>query len=452
MIEFLRRGLPLFFASTAGIAPGGGDGGAADAGDAGGGAEVPDGSDADVPADTGPVEDGAEEVESPETEPGDENPDGELETTSFKRAKPQDVVKALNELKKTNPGVARELRKAVFDNQSFRKAFESPAAAAEVRESIDGLEAYDADGGKIMGEDALPLIQQEAQDYARELSAMRDGDPGLIDEMARDFPEGLAKLTPVALDRLSQVNPQAYERLSGGIISRTLRDKGVTHSVERLMELISDGKQQSAHEMAGKILSWMRAVEQVASSEPENREQLAPRDRELSEREQELDRRERTSFTRSVAASVNEGMKGIIERKLAPYLKTRKLTLDQRKELAQGVYSRITEALKNDSGYQKRLRALLERGDSRAVARFVNSHVEERAGKAVASKWAASGFGGSKPNGNGRPQGTPGVLKLAKPPDSSQIDWSKDRDRMRHMSGEATLKNGKVVRWSWDNA
>ena len=67
----------------------------------------------------------------------------------------------------------------------------------------------------------------------------------------------------------------------------------------------------------------------------------------------------------------------------------------------------------------------------------------------VRQVWAESGFAGGKPRvrvavGNGA-----GVARtiVGTKPKAEDIDWTKDRSRMRYMSGEATMKDGTIRRW-----
>lgn len=419
----------LFFASTA-VIPGG-DGGAGAGGDAG------DVGDAGAGG-------GEEVVDTEATVEAGEVADAEIDTGEADRAPKiiteKDVSKSLEELKKTNPRIAGELRKAYYDSKRFREFFPNPAAAQQAHELLE----------TVGGEEGIGSMQGEVQEYAEELTGMAQGDPKLIDELATDFPDGLAKLTPVALDKLQSVNPAAYDRTMARHMARIFRDKNVTNVVRRALELTQDGKGQQVFDTLTRLQQWMAGIEDLASKEPETRGADDPQRKEIESEREAVNKEKATIFTTKVANAVTASMNKIIERHLAPLMKGRKLSLEQRQELASGTSSRIANALKADKVYQRRLKALLEQGDVAKIDRFVSSHVEQRAAVAARAKWNASGFSGTKAaaagNGNGQ---RPRVI-AGKKPNSADIDWTKDPTRTRFASGEATLKNGSVAKWDWD--
>ena len=383
-------------------------------------------------------------VDEPGAEAGEvetETPEGEEAEGAPKRLiTEKDVTKSLEELKKTNPRIAGELRKAYFDSKKFREFFQNPAAAQQAHELLE----------TVGGEEGIGSMQGEVQEYAQELTGMAQGDPKLIDELAADFPDGLAKLTPVALDKLQSANPAAYDRTMAKHMARIFRDKNVTNVVRRAIELTQDGKGQQVFDTLSRLQQWMTGIEDLASKEPETRSADDPKQKEIQQREETLNQREQRIFTSTVAKQVTTSMNRIIEKHLAPLMKGRKLTLEQKQELASGTSSRIAAALKSDTVYQRRLKALLEQGDVAKIDRFVSSHVEQRAAKAAQAKWTASGFSGTKAAANGAGGGQRTRTITGKKPSSADIDWTKDPRRERFANGEATLKNGTVAKWDWD--
>ena len=75
--------------------------------------------------------------------------------------------------------------------------------------------------------------------------------------------------------------------------------------------------------------------------------------------------------------------------------------------------------------------------------------MEEIIPKVAKAVWAKSGFGGAaRPAANGNGQAASIVTSKPNPED---VDWTKDKGRLRFMRGEATLKNGKIARWNWSD-
>jgi hypothetical protein len=156
-------------------------------------------------------------------------------------------------------------------------------------------------------------------------------------------------------------------------------------------------------------------------------------------------------------------MDGIILRHLSPLMKGKTLSREQRQFVVRGIYTEIAGSLKNQKDYQTKLNSLRKEGNPEKTSRYVGSKVAQIAEKLVKKVWAQSGFANagaarrpgadkgaqnrSAGSGNARP------VVVSKKPTPDKIDWSKDRSRMRFMSGEATLLpefGGKVVKWDRD--
>jgi len=422
----------MFFASAVVV----GDGGA---GDTGGSNEGAAGNSETQ------VEDGAGETGDTGSEVGSEGDDGAVSEESEQAAgtardgrnAPDAVKKALAKLRESDRETHDILRKEIFKSQqdlgNYKGIFKD---AAEARAAADTIES-------LGGEEGIAKLQSEVNDYSAELTKMANGDPSVVEDLARDFPKGLLKLATAALDKMRQIDSQAYDHTIAKHVSTLFRDKGVTNSMDRILELISDGKQKAAHDMALEVRKWIEGVNQFGSSQ--RTDEPDPRQKELDEREQTLNQEKEKIFRGQVAATVTARMNTAIEKSLAPYLKTRKLSLDQKKGLASGIYTQISSSLQANANYQQRLKALLAEGDAARVARFVDSHVGQLVAKATSREWSARGFS----TGTSRRETTNGsaVITTGKKPAAQDIDWSKDRNRMRFISGEATLKNGKIVKW-----
>jgi hypothetical protein len=456
----LKKFTGLYFASPAGIVDGGGDaggggdegGGDPGGGDEGGGDDGAIGDDADTDGSEGDV--GDEGDGSGEGEEGEESGEGEGEEGeegehgAKKQLTPEQtnkaVEKALAKMRATDPEGAKLVRKEFFKArqaaEQFRQFFPTPQEAQQASELVD----------RIGGQKGFERAKVELDSYARELDQMAKGDPKAIEDLARDFPKGLAKLVPHALDKLRTIDEAAYGRTLSRHMAGAMAEKGFTRTVERLQELIADGKVQPAFDTAKKLLDWIREVEQFGKAAP-----AEARGEEMSEVERraaEVDQKENNLFTAGVASDVTTTMNSLIAKQLNPILKGKNLSLAQRQSLASGIYSRIASTLQRNEAYQERLRALLDERDRNGAKRYVGSQVARLVKKATDAEWAARGFTGIKSKktaaaGNGTGAG---AAIMGKKPAANQIDWSKDRSKMRYMTGEATLLKefgGRVVRW-----
>jgi len=430
----LTQFLPLFFASAV-VTPGA-DVVADTGGDAGGG-DADTGVVVDEPSDDGVVEELTEETtDEPIEDELAEETEGKTDLT--KRLPEESIKKGLKKLRETDPKLADELRKSYFDNRTYRQTFKTPQEAVQARDLID------AAGGP----EGIEQMRGEVGDYAKELTLMAQGDPQAVEDLARDFPKGLVKMAPLALEKMRQIDPVAYARTASGVTTSVLRDSGVTGSINRLHELISDGKQKQALELVADLADWTRKTEQLANLKP--KDEPDPREQELNRKEQEIQTEKDRIFTQEVASAATNSMNGIISKAIAPYLRTRKLSEPQKKGLASGIFTRISESLKTNSAYQQRLASLRKAGNARDIVRFVSQHTEQLAGRAVRDEWASRGFGSGQRRTTAAATNQPSIG--TKPP-ADQIDWSKDKGRQRYMgdgvTGEATLKSGKIVKWKW---
>jgi hypothetical protein len=452
LLDWMLKGLPLYFAST-GTTIGGDGGGAADAGGGGEGGGAEGGGDADqgVTQDEGITgdESGGDETTTGdeaggETDTGDEGTDGDrIGRSRDDRGLPQHVKQALAKLREIDPKMADTVRRNYYEASDYRQAFPTVREAREARDLLE----------EVGGADGIQRVRGEADDYAHELNAMANGDPSVIEELVRDFPDGLVRLVPHALDAMSEVDPAAFEKLSAGIVTQVLANKGVTHNVLRLTELIADGKQKEAFDLAKQMLDWVNGVKDYADQKADLNARGGETDREkrVRMREQELEANNKRTFGVQVGGEAIRMLNTMIDQALAPMLKGRRLSLnpDQRKDFQNGARTEISNALARLPGYRDRMQELIDAGDQQAILRFIRSKVQsaQLVRRAVTNAWGRRGFSqarGASRNGSGT---TTGVVRLAQKPSADQIDWSKDRSRMRYMTGEATLKNGKVARW-----
>jgi len=413
----------------------GGDGGAAVA--------DPEVETSEVPEGEAPPE-----GEQPETPPQDEpKPDG--------RTAADAVKKAIARIRESDPKLADLVRKEYFKRdgevRQFREAFATPADAQAAKELLE------TEGGA----EAIARNKEEADAYAAELRAMSEGRPEVIDSLVQDFPEALPKLADYGLQKLQQVNPEAYARTASRIIAGTLRDRGFTSTLQDLARVIGEGgegAQRIALDLATKLSKWVEGTEQLAqrSAQPVRPED-DPREKELSEREQRLNEEtERVKHEQIGRASLTR-MNSVIQGAMVPYLKGKNLTEAQKAGVYRDAFENISESLKGNEDYQSKLRSLIKRGNIQDIAKFVESHTRQKVGAAVKAAWESRGFSGGAARRTAPAATTTGIaMNVSKKPDASEIDWTKDPGRSRYMgakdggnTGEATLKNGKIVRWSW---
>jgi hypothetical protein len=459
---WLRKFRGLFFASSVAIGDGGaaGDDGGGDGGGAGGGGDDGDAGDDGAGDEEIPAGDegaGDEDTAGDDDQSGDEGEgeDGEKKPanarTPEQRAKA--LEKSINDLRKTDPEGSKLVRREHFQNQEFRESFESPQQAREAKATIE----------ELGGAEGIETMRQQVEQHVNELSDLAKGNPQAIENMARDFPKGLVKLAPLAFDKLAALNPAVYEQTLSRHMSRALAEKGVTHSADRIIELLGDGKTDRALALARDLRAWIETADRFGKAAPAaaaDKEELSEVEQQRAEVEQ--DRVE--IFNQKVSTAVTTSMNSIIARHLKPlidnFIKSGgRLKLEQKQDLAVGTYTQISKQLEASASYQRQLKALIAKGDVQKINRYVSSEVARIAKKSTRAVWDRRGFTTSTAkNTSGKDGAGAGAGQNARPtfgkkPSADRIDWSKDRSKMRYMSGEATLLpqfGGKIVKWDRD--
>lgn len=454
----------LFFASTA-VIPGG-DGGAADAGDTGGGDAGEGGDSGDADGDDGAESGGSDSgvAGADDTDDGgdadqldDDDAGGSERDEGGKPANRTEAVKkALEKIRESDPETAKLLRKEFFkqeqDIRGYKESFRTPAEAIAARDLIES----------IGGETGITELQGEVKEYATELSKMGEGDPSIVDDLARDFPKGLIKLTPHAVARLKQIDSASYtQRIAApgtvdvlNMTAGSLNGSTPLHAMERLIELIADGKQEAASGMAKALKQWAADVTAYARAAETRRGEVDendPSEKAIRDREAAVQSKERGMFNTQASSTIMSRLNRVVEQHLAPYLKRAKLTPEQRKSTNNAVRNRITKMLEREPKYQTPFKAALEKGDLRAIDRLVGSWANIKAKRAMPAEWAERGYGGTKTNGAGG--GEQKVSTVSSKPKMEDVDWSKDPRRLRYtgdgVTGEYTDKKGNVRSFKW---
>ena len=450
----------LFFASTA-VIPSGGDGGGT--GDQGGDTGGGDAGDETADTDTTVVDDGdgadANETDDDggDTEPEEsDRPDADADASAATpKTRAEAVKKALEKLRESDPETAKLLRKEFFkqdqDIRGYRESFRTPAEAVAARDLIES----------VGGETGITEMQGEVKEYATELSKMAEGDTSVVDDLARDFPKGLVRLAPHALARLKQIDPATYaQRVAApgtvDVLNMTAGSLGGStplHAIDRLIELIADGKQEAANGMAKALKQWAADVQAYARTAETRRMELDdddPAKKALDTERAELHTEKQRIFTSQVSTAIMARLNRVVEQHLGPYLKKAKLTPQQRKSTNNAVRNRITKMLEKEPAYQRPFKAALEKGDVRAIERLVGSWANLKAKKAMPAEWAERGYGAAK---TATANGDRSVATVGSKPRMEDVDWSKDPRRLRYtgdgVTGEYTDKKGNVRKFKW---
>lgn len=409
----------------------------------------------DTGADTGAVETpevstGVETPETPEitTPEPQETTEQQQNFDATGKPTPQALKQAFDKLAEGDKKIADHLRGRYFKAQEYERLFPTPKDALLAKETLDTLG----------GEEGIEQLQQERQEYARELTMFANGDPQLLKDLAADSPEGLNKLIPHAMDMLAQSNPELYTDMVLEGFHQILQRSGFPDGLNTLaagafeiMDHVQNGRQNEAFNGSRNLYAWLQKFKEKMGTGRPKVSEPDERMKAVEEKERNLQKTEENNYRQSVNSQLNnEVIKPILNKALAPLMKGRTLTVQQKQRLETMIYNDITREVQSDKRFQDKRRALGERHDTKGLMNLFRPRMEEIIPKVVKSVWSDSGFGSpARPaasNGNAAAQ-----VMVGKKPNADDIDWTKDRNRNRYMHGEATLKNGKIARWKWEN-
>ena len=355
--------------------------------------------------------------------------------------------------------LADVLRKEHFSNVDYKRAFGTPTEAQAAADILN----------LVGGEEGITTLQGKADDFAAELQMVADGNPQILDDIVRDTPQGFKKLMSAGIEKLRLLDAAAYERITAKPLINALREKGVINTLEMIRQMAIAGKGQEVHDLTQKLLTWAANLEEFAKRAGE--EAPDERSRAADAKIADANKIARRTYQREVATASNNVTSAEIKRHLDPLIRDAlrrgvKLSLEQKQDVASGIYTEIANALKANSAYQRQMTAYYDKNaDPDDVSAYVKQKVAQLAEGAAKKVWGRKGWAnargkvrtGGKEGGKGAGSGGSGqALFVSKPPEPQNIDWSKDPQRTRFMGdgkrGEATLKSGKIVRFRWDTA
>jgi hypothetical protein len=430
--------------------------GVADAGmDAG--SEVADTGAETVESGTETVDTGAESTEQQAEFELDENGEQKLDEEGNpipKEQAPADSFKTTyDKIKAADPKAAEMFRKEHFSLQQFTKAFGTPAEAAAAKELF---ETYG-------GEEGLEELSGRAEQFASEMDAFSKGDPALIDMLAKDDPEGFAKVGAPYLTTLSKVNSAAYDAMLAPIMVSTLDQTGITAGIAEAGNILdalygslkAAGVTQGLPEITQAFNALKKAYDAGEKlkkiAEQSAQRPVSDKEKALAEKEKALTQKERDTFYSEVQKQVTQGSDALIDKALQTYYKQfPKITKDQKADLHNGVFDYIAQQLKSNAKYQKQLRTMLQNGEADKAVKYVAQNVGKLLQNGAAKTiWNRRGFG-VLPNVNkGTGNANTGTVNLTLKPKRDDIDWNLTPEAM-YMAGEAILKGSKRrVKWDW---
>lgn len=382
--------------------------------------------------------------------------DAGAEKANDGRTLPKSVQGALKTLKEAHPELAKEideLRKGYFDSRGHREFFKSPAEARQAKATLE----------LVGGSEGIATLQSRISEAEQLDSAFEQGDAKVLDNLATDFPDGFKKLVAPALDKLEKLDPVAYGKAMQPHVFSAMEKAGMGQVFGMIGQAIAANDLPKAKDLIEKSLNWYEGQKQQAGQ----RQNTDDPDRaKLATERQQFEQQKETAFRQDIGRQTHSNQISVIDKSLAPYLKSKALNADQKADLIAGVHEEVRRLLKADGTYQGQVKALLaaKGRDPQKIIAYINPAVDEAVKKAVPTVWRRRGFGSGpaqrattatttttdKGAQQQNPANTGGPVLIAAKPNRADIDWAKTKDVL-FITNKAYMKSGpykgKLVRW-----
>lgn len=336
----------------------------------------------------------------------------------------------------------RRLREMYFSNAAYKKVFGSPSEAAELVESLETM-------GGLQG------IQAERQEWATVDTMFAAGDPALVEQWAKDFPEGFTKIMPAALEGYYKADPEGYSHEIAKVFASTLQQANVAPALASLRQLVGDNPQAAG--IVKGLESLFTGINKLAETAP--KKSVDPERQKLQEERQAWEAQKAEIFRKDVATDVTQSIKSGIKSNLTPYLKSRKLDNESYAVLENNVNIELSKLLNADKVFQSQKTDVLATQDKARILKFLQARIDKylpdaakkvmRAFGSISGQRQAEIAQKQKQNLSRKdvgPGANPTNQRISRAPQSSEIDWSRT-SRDDFWANRAVLRNGKKVSW-----
>lgn len=392
----------------------------------------------------GSAQDGANDIQV--ADPASTDGSAPTEPTDGRKG-PQalrDTVKSLSEQSPEHAGQLKEMANSYFREKAYKQAFETPQLAADAKSLID----------TVGGIEGISKLQERDQQFTQQDEMYRDGNPDILQNFAKDFPEGFSALAPHYLSLLSQKNPEAFNNAVVPYAVGLLDNAGFSDFLGNLQRETDPARSK---QMVENLIRWYQGAQNGAKelkTAPKNGT-TKPDDGKAS-----LQTEREAIFSEGVAMKVNAAVEAPLAKATDQYAKQNGWNDDQKAYFKQQLSDAVVKQMNGDKNYtaQVDLRKKNTNRSHDTVASYISGEfnrrltdiafeTSEKVKKLLGtSKGKPATTGVTKPGGpqtaaGGRP------LLISQQPNDADIDWSKDPNQLLFITNQSYLKNGKFVTW-----
>jgi hypothetical protein len=388
----------------------------------------------------GALQESGQQEGAQESQQQDEKLDG--------RRGPQNIrnsIKAAAEALPDQAQAFKELGNAYFREQAYKQVFPTVQEATTAKQLIES----------VGGLDGIAQLQERDQMYTVQDDMLRDGNPEILDDFFKDFPEGAAALAPHYLEKLAAANPEAFSNAVVPYVIGMLENAGIG---SHLAAILQEQDPVRAKGMVEQLARWYQqqvsGAQQMKTAAPKN-----PAQNKLKEEQTKIEQERENLFMEGVRTKINSSVAPELQKTIDQYVKQYRLNDTQKTHFQNIVQQRIINELNNDATYKKQvdLRKASRSRTHDSVASYISGEFNRRL-KDSAFTVAKELYGAPKSGGQqqttgvakaGQPKTTPtgGPLLVSQRPPDSQLDLSRPGADLLLIKGQAYTKDGRFITW-----
>lgn len=358
-----------------------------------------------------------------------------------------------NDLAAKFPGQEKAV-KAITDGYFRADAY------ANVFPKVEDAQAAKTLFDGVGGVEGVSKLMERGQQYDAQDEGLRSGDPAVLDQAFKDFPEGMATLAPHYLDRLAKSNPEAFENTMAPHAMGLLDRAGIPAHIAEMSQRM-DGETDAQYfgrlqRAAGQLNQWVKKNSETIK---QTRQQaVAPQDTKFKEQQTKLHQEQDAFFVKQVDDSMSSAVRPDLTKVVDQYAKTHGLNEVQTAQFGNSLAQRMVDEMVADATFRQQDDIRKRSKDVAKVAEFRASEFKRRLDDTAFKHWnetkalygkttAAQRTGEVKPGGaKSAPGGGP--LMVSRALDTADLDMTKDPNGYLFIANKGYRKaDGAFVTW-----
>jgi hypothetical protein len=314
-------------------------------------------------------------------------------------------------------------------NQELRKVFPGGVREAiEVKGKLEGLG----------GVEALADIETQRAGWERIDKDFAEGNPGVLEDIAAESPEGFVKLMGPALDKFRQVDQAAYNHSLGKIFWNTMEGGGPNSFLSVLSgirEALDRGDTDAAIGKFAGVEQFLKGIQGYAQKVPEK--SIDPEREKFQSEKAKWESERAREFEQGVYAKTREYTVGKIESQLAKEFTANGRNLEDLKKtsprayhaIMRSCYDDLSKEITKDGASVNRFKAAIKQNNSADAVKLATARVDALHAKIVADTYkefyreiGKKTQPAAQPPKPGQQKAAPGVMKLSRAPLPENFD------------------------------